>query len=346
MPFVSIIGAGAVGLALADALLKKGIPFEVVVRKERLADLNARGLWSKRLRCSITPIKAPIVSECTGDIILMTPKLFALPQAIQAHVRGRSAETSVVLLQNGITADATLRRLAPNVKSYGGIVAFTSTSLKSGEVEILAEENEQLVLGFGSDDRETNSRIKEEPIFELLSPAFDLRPVRHLDGARWSKLIVNLNNALFAATGLPARRVYAHPYGAWLAVTAMREGLAVAKASGVKLARIPWASPMMLKFLAALPDAAAMALFRRQAEKVLSPEMDTLGSTLQSLKRGEPTEIDELNGAIVRLATPLGVATPLNAALTRAVQEQGRGGAPVSLDWLVDQALGTDAAAA
>jgi 2-dehydropantoate 2-reductase len=340
MSLVSIVGAGAVGLALADALAKKGVPFEVVVRKERVKDLSARGLWCKRLRCSIVPIKASIVGQCNGDIVLMTPKLFALPQAIQTYLGGRGQETSVVLMQNGITADATLRKLAPKVKAFGGIVTFTSTSLKTGEVEILAEENERLVLGFGADDPELNSGIREEASFEALAPALGLHTVRSLEGARWSKLIVNLNNALFAATGLPARRVYAHPYGAWLAITAMREGLAVAKASGVRLAKIPSASPLLLRFVAALPDGAAASLFLRKAEKLLSPEMDTLGSTLQSLKRGEPTEIDELSGVIARLAKPLGVPTPLNSALTRAVQEQGRGGPAVTLDWLVDEAVG------
>ncbi len=346
MPQVSIIGAGAVGLALADALARKGASFEVVVRKERRADLAARGLWAKRIGCSIVPIKAPIVDQASADVILMTPKLFALPQAISAHLRDRGPETSVVLLQNGISADATLRRLAPRVRGFGGIVTFSSTSLKAGEVEIHAEDTEPLVIGFGSDDPDTNGLVREEPSWQLLGSAIELRTVRSLEGGRWSKLIVNLNNALFAATGLPARRVYAHPYGSWLAITAMREGLAVAKASGVKLAKIPWASPMLLKLVAALPDAAAMALFRRQAEKVLSSEMETLGSTLQSLKRGEPTEIDELNGAIVRLAEPLGIPTPLNAALTRAIQAQGRGAAPVSIDWLIDQAVGAESAAA
>jgi 2-dehydropantoate 2-reductase len=346
MPFVSIIGAGAVGLALADAFTRHQVSCEIVVRENRREDLSARGLWAKRIGCSIVPIKVPIVTQASGDMVLMTPKLYAVPQAIAHYLKGRGPETSVVMLQNGITADATLKKLAPQVCGYGGIVTFQATSLKAGEVEVMAEENERLSIALGIDDVAAAESLRSSVVYTELSKALAVMPVRSLDGARWAKLIINLNNALFAATGQSARKVFAHPHGAWLAVTAMREGLSVAKASGVKLAKIPWVSPTLLRLVAALPDAAAIPLFRRQSDKVLHAEMETIGSTLQSLKRGEPTEIDELNGIIVRLAKPLGIATPLNDALTRAIQAQGRGGAPVSIDWLIDQAHGAAAEAA
>lgn len=345
MPDLSIIGAGAVGLALADALSRHGVNVEVVVRQQRQRDLAQRGLWAKRLGTSVVPIRASVVDTPSTNTLLMTPKSYALPAALEQFCRGRGAETTVVLFQNGISADATAKKHAPQVELWGGIVTFTSTSLKAGEVELLATDADKPSIGLGCDDAERNAAVRTTPLFELLSRGLDVRPVAALDGARWCKLIINLNNALFAATGWPARRVYAHPYGPWLAVMAMREGLAVAKASGVKLAKIPWASPMLIKTMAALPDGPAVALFKRQAEKVLNDEMDTLGSTLQSLKRGEPTEIEDLNGTIVRLAAPLGVAVPLNAALTRAVVEQSQGGRPVSIEALCEAAMGKAAAA-
>lgn len=339
MTAVSIIGAGAVGLALADSLSTGGVECEVVVRKEREKDLQQRGLWAKRVGCSIAPIRAAIVTAPTTNVLIMTPKTYALPQALQMYCQGRGQETHVIATQNGLSAEALLKRHAPGVIDYGAVITFTATSLKAGEVEILANDREKLTIAFGCEQDDRNAVIRQSPVFELLSRGLRVQPVRSMTGARWSKLVVNLNNALFAATDLPARRVFAHPYGLWLALTVMREGLAVAKASQVRLAKIPWASPMLMRLVAMLPDAAALALLRRQAEKVLSPEMDTLGSTLQSLRRGEPTEIDELNGAIVRLGKPLGIATPLNAALTYAVNAQSRGGVPTTIDALIQAAL-------
>jgi 2-dehydropantoate 2-reductase len=49
-----------------------------------------------------------------------------------------------------------------------------------------------------------------------------------------------------------------------------------------------------------------------------------MGSTLQSLLRGEPTEIDYLNGEIVRAAAIVGMPAPINAAIVRAVHEVER----------------------
>jgi 2-dehydropantoate 2-reductase len=339
---VSIIGAGAVGLAFADAFSRAGMSTEVVVRKERSKDLTQRGLWAKRIGCSIAPIRAAIVTEPTSQTLIMTPKTYAVEQAIEMYCRGRGSETSVIMCQNGLSSDALLKKVAPNVSDYGAIITFTSTSLKPGEVEILASEEEKLSLGLGCDADDRNLAIRESAPFGLLSRCADVMPVRSLQGGRWSKLVVNLNNALFAATNLPARRVFAHTYGPWLALTAMREGLAVAKASQIQLAKIPWASPLLMRFIAMLPDGAALALVKRRAEKLLSQDMDTLGSTLQSLRRSEPTEIDELNGAIVRFGKSLGVPTPLNAALTLAVNAQSRGGVPTTLDALVAAALETE----
>lgn len=341
-PEVSIIGAGAVGLAVADALSRAGVAVELVVRKERERDLNQRGLWAKRVGCSIQPIRASIVTRPSTNVLLMTPKTYALPQALQMYCAGRGGETAVVAMQNGLTADAVVKKLAPNVDDYGAVVTFTATSMKAGEVEILCGERDRPSIALGSDDETKNLGVRQSAVFLLLSRGLDVRTVRTLQGARWAKLVVNANNALLAATDLPARRLFAHPYGPWLALTVMREGLAVARASKVRLAKIPWTSPLMMRLVAALPDGAALALLRRQAEKVMSPEMDTLGSTLQSLRRGEPTEIDELNGAIVRIGKSLGVPTPLNAALTVAVNAQSRGGVPTTIDALIQAALSNE----
>src|SRR5262245_16459555 len=111
---ISIVGPGAVGLTLADALSRAGVDVELVARRQRAADLQARGLWVKRLGVSIAPIKVAVVGDISPDarIILLTPKTYALPEAIERYCRNRAEETTVVTFQNGLTADATVRKLA------------------------------------------------------------------------------------------------------------------------------------------------------------------------------------------------------------------------------------------
>jgi 2-dehydropantoate 2-reductase len=55
--------------------------------------------------------------------------------------------------------------------------------------------------------------------------------------------------------------------------------------------------------------------------RVRMGNVPNLGSTQQSVRRGQPTEIDFLNGAVVREASAAGIAAPVNAALTDLVHE-------------------------
>lgn len=337
---VSIVGAGAVGLAIASALRRAGVGVEVIVRETRRAELSQRGLWVKSPHCSVQRIDAPVeatVSE-SSRLILLTPKTFALSPAVLAHCDGRGGETTVVALQNGVGADAILRERAPKVVRLGGVVSFSATSLLPGEVEVRSDGG-RLSLGLGAADAGVNAELEASAAWALLARGLDLMHLPDLAASRWTKLIVNLNNGLFAATGLSARRFYAHQYGAWLAVETMREGLRVAKAGRIRLGRIPMASPALMGVLAAAPTPLAVSLFRRQAAKALAEEADIYGSTLQSLRRREPTEIDDLNGEIARLAPSVGKAVPLNELIVRAVKAQGRGESPIGVDALVQAAV-------
>ena len=55
--------------------------------------------------------------------------------------------------------------------------------------------------------------------------------------------------------------------------------------------------------------------------KLLVSDTDTITSTLQSIRKGKPTEIDYLNGEIVRLGEKLNVATPYNSKVVELVHE-------------------------
>lgn len=327
---VSIVGAGAVGIVLADALSRAGVETELVVRPARAAALTQRGVWLKWEERSVQPVRVAVVTKASAPIVVLTMKTYALPQAVAEHVKVRGADTEVVALQNGLTADRVLREHAPGVVHIGGIVSFTATSLRPGEADVMATQPKELHLALGCDDRDVGGTSA----FRLLAKALTVAPVRSLEGARWTKLMINLNNGLFAATKLPASRFFAHPYGAFVAARTMREGLSVAKASGAKLESLPWTSAPLLSLLRIAPLSLAIVLVRRRAQQFVEAEQETYGSTLQSVLKGEPTEIEELNGALVRLAGPLQLPVPINDAITRAVKGLCRGEQALTVDAL------------
>ncbi len=106
----------------------------------------------------------------------------------------------------------------------------------------------------------------------------------------------------------------------------LREGLAAVARAGIKLESLPDVSVTLIRLLGRLPVKLAARLASAKVRRTVST-LPVLGSTLQSLRRHRATEIDYLNGEIVRLGTETGVPTPLNAIvveMVHRVEKQGR----------------------
>ena len=107
-------------------------------------------------------------------------------------------------------------------------------------------------------------------------------------------------NAIAALCRIPNIEVARAPDAARLSELAVREVVAVAEASGV---RLPWDDPV----------AACRAVYLANGE-------DHLSSMTIDVLRERPTEIDVLNGAVVEYGRQLGIATPVNEALCLAIR--------------------------
>lgn len=130
---------------------------------------------------------------------------------------------------------------------------------------------------------------------------------------------MNLNNVLPALTNASFRQVYKDRFLRRLAVSLMREGITVAERARVRLESLPGTSVPLVRLVAYLPAA-------RKAAK-LETHWPLKGSTWQSVARARPTEIDYLNGEIVRVGREAAVPTPLNGlvvTLLRRVETERR----------------------
>src|SRR5204862_7033605 len=102
---------------------------------------------------------------------------------------------------------------------------------------------------------------------------------------------------------------------------AQEEALAVLAAAGTALARLTVLPPTWIPRVLRLPD----AIFTRLAGRMLAIDPQARSSMWEDLEAGRPTEVDYLNGEIVRLAARLGRAAPVNARLVALVREAERG---------------------
>lgn len=152
-------------------------------------------------------------------------------------------------------------------------------------------------------------------------------------GAQWTKLLINHVNALPAITGLSVQDVIADRRLRRLMTASMRETVRTATRIGVRFGTIQGVSGSVLRLIGQAPLAVGSLLPRLLARRMGS--VPNPGSTLQSIRRGQLTEIDFLNGAVVAAAAEHGFTAPINAGIVNLVHEVERTGAFVSPDEVV-----------
>ena len=218
----------------------------------------------------------------------------------------------VVTLQNGVRADDIAAEVFGRDQICGCTAFSMASFLQPGEVSI----HVRGWLTIGAPFEARPGLIGE--VRRMLVKALPVVVAEDIRAVRWTKLIGNLNNALPAATGLPLQEVYFNPSTARLPLRLMREGLSVIAAAGLHTDSSPQALAMRLA--ASLPEPLPLAIFRLVARTPLG-SLPMLGSTWQSIKRGSATEIDFLNGEVIRLGKKVGIPTPYNLRAVELVRE-------------------------
>ena len=305
-PRIAILGAGAVGSVLGSLLWRAGEDVVLVGRAAHVAAIRAAGLDVEGVLGGFNAM--PAAEERLSsrpDLALLTVKT----QDVVGVLRENAAMLQgvpVVVLQNGLAGEELAATVVPEATLVGGVVSLHAEYLVPGRVVLM--QSEGLLIGRPSGD---NDAVVDW-IRQILAKAIPTTITANIRGARWTKLIVNLNNVLPALTGTNFRQVYRDRFLRWLAVGMMREGLAVAERAGVRLESLPGTGVPLFRLITYLPATLAGVVAARKATR-LETHWPLRGSTWQSVARARPTEIDYLNGEIIRMGRALSVPTPLNA---------------------------------
>ena len=319
MSHIAIIGAGAIGSTLGALLSRAGHDVTLLGRADHLNAIDQNGLTINGALGTFTthPSTAQVL-DYHPDFAFLTVKTQDALSALQPNLPFL-AGVPLVTFQNGVQSDALVATLLPQAQIISAVVNTGASYLTPGTVTIAYPGS--LIIGrpFAGPDPVLDT------LAGMLGAVLPTRVSTNIMGAHWLKLIVNLNNAFPAITNLTIPQVFADPYLRRLAVRVMREGVKTVNGAAIQLESLADVSVNLIQVLAALPAPLAGLLLTSNARR-MNTDWPILGSTLQSLRRGRPTEIDYLNGEIVRLGQQHNTPTPLNAAIVDIVHHIEKSG--------------------
>ncbi|MET0875762.1 MAG: 2-dehydropantoate 2-reductase [Tardiphaga sp.] len=293
---VAVVGAGAVGCYYGGLLLRAGHDVTFIGRQPHVDAINAHGLLldTKNFKGHL-PAKAATdaTALASPDLVLVCVKSADTEQAGQSLAGHLRPETSVLSLQNGV--DNAQRLRAVTAHAVIPVVVYVGSEM-AGPGHVRHHGGGDLAIGASAASEALAQTLEAAGVHTTI--ADDIKVTL------WSKLVINCAfNALSAVADIS--------YGPMLEVEgtkdvvtrAVQEAITVARACGVGMPED------LLAQILTIPD-------KMPNQK---------SSTAQDLARGKRSEIDFLNGYVVRKGAELGIPTPTNHALQVMVKLAERG---------------------
>lgn len=323
---IAIAGAGSIGCYVGGCLTLAGRPVILLARPRidaalrqgglRITDLDGRDRLIEPNGISVTA--DPVAALRNADLILVTVKSGATQEVAALIAAHAGPDAVVVSLQNGVDNAGILRAGLGQRLVLAGMVPFNVVQSPDGYLPLRVH-------------RASEGKVIIEAGISGLAERLDVEGLEvetHADmtAVLWGKLLMNLNNALAALSGLPLATELADRRWRLILAGQIDEALAAMKALDIKPARIAGLRPALLPKVLRLPD----WLFRRLARRMLAIDPQARSSMWDDLQRGRPTEIGELQGAALRLAEKAGTPAPLLTSVTALVRaaEAAQLGAP------------------
>lgn len=289
---MTVMGAGAVGCYFGGMLARAGHRVTLVARPQHVEAIRRDGLrmdtknFDERVRLDAVTDPAGTPAP---DLVLFCVK------SMDTEAAGRQLEpllrpgTLLLCLQNGVDNAERLQAVLPG-RDVAASVVYVATEM-AGPGHLKHHGRGELVIAPAKASEAVARAFVAAGVPTEVSP--DVR------GALWLKLILNsAHNAISAIANKPYAETVQGEGIPDVLRDVVDECLAVAKAEGVQLRGDPHA--LVHKLVESMPT--------------------QYSSTAQDLARGKPTEIDYLNGYVVRRGQALGIATPANRVLWALVK--------------------------
>ncbi len=295
---IVMMGSGAMGGLFGGLLARSGEEVWLVGnRKEQIDRIRSAGLtFEEKGEPRIIPMKATLDATSVGkaDVVIFFVKTYDTEAAVSDALVLEKEDTIFLTLQNGLGNEEVICQKVDQKKVMLGVTGHGATLLGPGHVRH-AGWGKTLI---GELDHRITDRARR--IAQTFCEAgIETEVSSNIHDHVWEKLLVNVGiNALTALTGFKNGQLLDYPETSRLMKNLVAEAGEVARRKGIPLEEDPI----------------------EKVRKVAEATKENRSSMGQDIDRRQRTEIDAINGAVVREAHLLGIPVPFNQAVTDLVK--------------------------
>jgi len=310
---IVIFGAGSIGCYVGGKLLAQGEDITFIGRERFKKAIDEHGLTLTHYshppaRIFNTSIRYDVNHSCLADaeLIILTVKSQATEESLRQIMQNTNKECLITSLQNGVRNERTLKDIARDFPTAGGMVPFNVVNKGNGHFHCGTEG--ELIF-----EKTYATGILAE---KFNKAGIAAKTTENIQGVLWGKLLMNLNNALNVLSDQPLKQQLANRDYRRILALCIDESLSVLKTANIKPAQVGKVPPKHISKILRLPN----AVFEFIAKGMLQIDPEARSSMWEDLNNGRDTEIDYLNGEIVALGDKFNHVTPINSKITALVK--------------------------
>ena len=317
-PRILVHGAGAIGLYIGACWQLSGFDIGFLGRRRIADEIAANGLTvndGERRRIEARPDEVDFATDpkvlAGADIIALCVKSTGTEAAAAEIKKHGRRDAAVISFQNGVSNVDLLKAALPERLVLQGMVPFNVAAMGNGRwhkgvAGSLWAEDHAITRGIAE-------RIGDRP--------GGLKLAGNMRAVAWGKLLINLNNAVNALSGRTLLEQLGNRDYRRVVAASQVEALDILKQAGIEPAQLGPIPPKLLPHALAAPD----LLFRQTILKVQKIDAQARSSMADDFAAGRRTEIDFLNGEVVKLAHALGRRAPVNERIVDLVRQAEEG---------------------
>lgn len=316
-----IFGTGLIGGFIGGVLTSLGAATTLVCRpavKQKLAngllltDYSGNKATAEKLHLiDNEDLATDIFKNYPCKFLWITVKCTAVEQASKEILPFINKDTIILCCQNGLGSDEVIKTQFPDNLVLRVMVPFNVAEPKAGHLHRGSEGT----IYIESSPAQTSTLMR---LVELINrPLMPVKLTEDMDSILWAKLQLNLGNSVNALADIPVKSMLEQRAYRLVNAALMKELLAVTDKFGITLPKLTAVSAHYIPTVLSLPS----FLYKRITKKVLAIDPTVRSSMWWDLSQGKKTEIDHLNGAVVRAAEKLNIPCPANKNIIQLIKK-------------------------